>query len=52
VRGIQLFFGEVWHYGGARSKESLRNQRLRPYVRFVRAPPSNGIGLIRSLCAK
>ena len=23
-----------------------------PYVRFVRAPPSNGIGLIRSFCAR
>ena len=24
----------------------------RPYVRFVRAPPSNGIGFIRSFCAR
>ena len=35
----------------ARSRRNTRSSQ-HPYVRFVRAPPSNGIGLIRSFCAR
>jgi hypothetical protein len=45
-------------YSSAKSPASLRSPMIYkgsardPYVRFVRAPPSNGIGLIRSSCAR
>ena len=45
-------------YSSAKSPASLRSHMIYkgsargPYVRFVRAPPSNGIGLIRSFCAR
>ena len=45
-------------YSSAKSPASLRSPMIYkgsargPYVRFVRAPPSNGIGLIRSFCAR
>jgi len=45
-------------HSSAKSPASLRSTMIYkgsardPYVRFVRAPPSNGIGLIRSFCAR
>jgi hypothetical protein len=45
-------------YSSAKSPASLRSPMIYkgsargPYVRSVRAPPSNGIGLIRSFCAR
>jgi beta-glucanase (GH16 family) len=48
----------VTNNASAKSPASLRSPMIYkgsargPYVRLVRAPPSNGIGLIRSFCAR